>query len=104
MNLKITGLNFDVTEAIKNYVSDKLARINRHADNIISVTITLSVEKVSQKAEADVHLAGKDLHVEAIEQDMYAAIDVLMDKLDRAVLKHQEKSGDVRSTVKPEAE
>jgi len=77
MNLKITGLNFDVTEAIKNYVSDKLARINRHADNIISVTITLSVEKVNQKAEADVHLAGKDLHVEAIEQDMYAAIDVL---------------------------
>ncbi|MGN6977165.1 ribosome hibernation-promoting factor, HPF/YfiA family, partial [Neisseria sp. P0006.S006] len=54
MNLKITGLNFDVTEAIKNYVSDKLARISRHADNIISVTITLSVEKVSQKAEADV--------------------------------------------------
>ena len=62
MNLKITGLNFDVTEAIKNYVSDKLARISRHADNIISVTITLSVEKVSQKAEADVHLAGKYLH------------------------------------------
>ena len=104
MNLKITGLNFDVTEAIKNYVSDKLARINRHADNIISVTITLSVEKVNQKAEADAHLAGKDLHVEAIEQDMYAAIDVLMDKLDRAVLKHKEKRGDVRSTVKPEAE
>ena len=70
-----------------------------HADNIISVTITLSVEKVNQKAEADAHLAGKDLHVEAIEQDMYAAIDVLMDKLDRAVLKHKEKSGDVRSTV-----
>ena len=104
MNLKITGLNFDVTEAIKNYVSDKLARISRHADNIISVTITLSVEKVSQKAEADAHLAGKDLHVEAIEQDMYAAIDVLMDKLDRAVLKYKEKSGDVRSTVKPAAE
>ena len=62
------------------------------------------VEKVNQKAEADAHLAGKDLHVEAIEQDMYAAIDVLMDKLDRAVLKHKEKSGDVRSTVKPEAE
>ena len=103
MNLKITGLNFDVTEAIKNYVSDKLARINRHADNIISVTITLSVEKVNQKPSRCAS-AGKDLHVEAIEQDMYAAIDVLMDKLDRAVLKHKEKSGDVRSTVKPEAE
>ena len=104
MNLKITGLNFDVTEAIKNYVSDKLARINRHADNIISVTITLSVEKVNQKAEADAHLAGKDLHVEAIEQDMYAAIDVLMHKHDRSFCKKKQKSGDVRSTVKPEAE
>lgn len=97
MNLKITGLNFDVTEAIKTYVNDKLARINRHADNVISVAITLSVEKVNQKAEADLHLAGKDLHVEAVESDMYAAIDVLMDKLDRAVLKHKEKSGDVRA-------
>ena len=104
MNLKITGLNFDVTEAIKNYVSEKLERINRHAANAISITITLSVEKLNQQAEADIHLAGKDLHVDAVEQDMYAAIDVLMDKLDRAVLKHKEKSGDVRSTVKPAAE
>ncbi|MCP1660772.1 ribosome hibernation-promoting factor, HPF/YfiA family [Neisseria perflava] len=96
MNLKITGLNFDVTEAIKDYINKKLERINRHADNLISVTVTLSVEKVNQKAEADAHLAGKDLHVEAVEQDMYAAIDVLMDKLDRAIVKHKEKSGDVR--------
>lgn len=99
MNLNITGLNFDVTEAIKNRVSAKLERISRHADNIISVAITLSVEKVSNKAEADLHLAGKDLHVEAVEEDMYAAIDVLMDKLDRAVLKHKEKSNDVRATA-----
>ena len=104
MNLKITGLNFDVSEAIKDYVTEKLARISRHAANVISVAVTLSVEKVSQKAEADLHLAGKDLHVEAVEQDMYAAIDVLMDKLDRAVLKHKEKSGGVRGGVKPSAE
>ena len=97
MNLKITGLNFDVTEAIKDHVSAKLERISRHADNIISVTVTLSVEKVNNKAEADVHLAGKDLHVEAVESDMYAAVDVLMDKLDRAVLKHKGKANDVRS-------
>ncbi|OSI18349.1 ribosomal subunit interface protein [Neisseria dentiae] len=101
MNLKITGLNFDVTEAIKNHVAAKLERINRHAANVISVAITLSVEKVNNKAEADVHLAGKDLHVETVESDMYAAIDVLMDKLDRAVLKHKEKSNDVRATPKP---
>ncbi|MDO5069889.1 ribosome hibernation promoting factor HPF [Neisseria zoodegmatis] len=103
MNLKITGLNFDVTEAIKNHVTSKLERINRHAANVISVAITLSVEKLNNKAEADVHLAGKDLHVETVESDMYAAIDVLMDKLDRAILKHKEKSNDVRATTKPAA-
>ncbi|UOO76696.1 ribosome-associated translation inhibitor RaiA [Neisseria sp. Dent CA1/247] len=103
MNLKITGLNFDVTEAIKNHVTSKLERINRHAGNVISVAITLSVEKLNNKAEADVHLAGKDLHVETVESDMYAAIDVLMDKLDRAILKHKEKSNDVRATAKPAA-
>ena len=101
MNLKITGLNFDVTAAIKNHVTEKLERISRHASNVISVAITLSVEKVNHKAEADIHLAGKDLHVEA---DMYAAVDVLMDKIDRAVLKYKEKSNDVRNTVKPAAE
>ena len=97
MNLKITGLHFDITEAIKNHVSKKLERINRHASDIISITVTLSVEKAGHKAEADVHLADKDLHVESDGQDMYAAIDTLTDKLDRAVLKHKEKIGEVRN-------
>ena len=91
MNLKITGLHFDVTEAIKNHVTEKLERINRHHDGVISTTVTLSVEKLEHKAAAQVHLAGKDLHVEAIEADMYAAIDVLVDKLDRAIKQHKEK-------------
>ncbi len=103
MNLKINGLNFDITDAIRNHVEGKLARINRHADNLINVTVTLSVEKLQHKAEANVHLAGKDLHVEAVEPDMYAAIDILMDKLDRAVLKHKEKASDVRATTAPES-
>lgn len=98
MNLKITGLNFDISEAVKNRVSDKLERISRHAGDIISATFTLSVEKVLHKAEADIHLAGKDLHIEAEGQDMYAAIDILMDKLDRAVLKHKEKARDAAKT------
>ena len=101
MNLKINGLNFDITEAIRNHVESKLARINRHTDNLINVTVTLSVEKLQHKAEADVHLAGKDLHVESVESEMYAAVDTLMDKLDRAVLKHKEKSGDVRAKAAP---
>lgn len=102
MNLKINGLNFEVTEAIKNHVTGKLERINRHAANVISVVITLSVEKLNNQAEADVHLAGKDLHIQTVESDMYAAIDILMDKVDRAILKHKGKSSNVRSTVKPQ--
>ncbi|MDO4641425.1 MAG: ribosome-associated translation inhibitor RaiA [Neisseria sp.] len=103
MNLKINGLNFDITEAIKNHVEGKLTRINRHADNLIKVTVTLSVDKLQNKAEAHVHLAGKDLHVEQTDNtDMYAAIDVLMDKLDRAILKYKEKSNNVRSVAVPE--
>lgn len=96
MNLKITGLHLDVTEAMKTRITEKLQRINRHSDNILSVTVTLSVEKVKHKAAAQVHLAGKDLHVEAVEEDMYAAIDVLVDKLDRAILQHKEKANAVR--------
>lgn len=92
MNLQITGLHIEVTEALRKHINEKLARISRHSDNIISVNITLSTEKVEHKAAAQVHLAGKDLHVESVESDMYAAIDVLMDKLDRAVLQHKEKS------------
>ena len=95
MNLKITGLNFDVTEAIKARVTEKLERIARHTDGMISATITLSVEKVQSKAAAQVHLAGKDFHVEASENgdnNMYAAIDNMADKLDRALLQYKEKA------------
>ncbi len=101
MDTRITGLHFDVTEAMKNHVLGKLERINRHAGNIIRTNITLSVDKLKHKAEASVHLAGKDLHVESVESDMYAAIDVLMDKLDRAILKHKEKSNDPRAVAAP---
>lgn len=96
MNLKITGLNVEVTEAMRAHINSKFERINRHADDIISVTVTLSLEKVEHKAAVQIHLAGKDLHIETVEKDMYAAIDVLVDKVDRAILQHKEKSRQVR--------
>lgn len=92
MNLNITGLHLEVTEGLRNHITEKLQRINRHHSDLISVNITLSTEKVEHKAAANVHLAGKELHVETVEKDMYAAIDVLMDKLDRMILQHKEKS------------
>jgi putative sigma-54 modulation protein len=97
MNLKLTGHQLDVTPAIRAYVVDKLDRIARHFDHVIDVTVVLSVDKLQHCAEATVHVRGKDLHAQATEQDMYASIDVLADKLDRMVLKHKEIRNDHRS-------
>lgn len=91
MNLTVTGLHLDITPALRNYIETKLDRISRHADQLIDVSITLSVDKLIQKAEANAHLSGKNIHVEATDPDMYAAIDLLMDKLDRQILKYKEK-------------
>lgn len=95
MNLNITGHHLDVTPAIRGYVEDKLARVTRHFDHVIDVSVVLSVEKLRQKAEVNVHLPGKDIFVEHADGDMYAAIDALADKLDRQILKHKQKTGDV---------
>jgi putative sigma-54 modulation protein len=93
MNLTITGHHLDVTPALRGYVEEKLKRITRHFDNVIDVTVILAVEKLKHKAEVSVHVAGRDIYVEAIEDDMYAAVDALVDKLDRQVVKHKEKAG-----------
>ena len=91
MNLKISGHHLDVTPAIQGYIEEKLARISRHFDQVMDVDVILSVNKLDQKAEAKVHLSGKDLFCESVDADMYAAIDSLADKLDRVVLKHKER-------------
>ncbi|MEW5770645.1 MAG: ribosome-associated translation inhibitor RaiA [Pseudomonadota bacterium] len=95
MNLTITGHHLELTPAIRAYVEDKMGRINRHFDQVIDVSVILSVSKLVHKAEVNLHTRGKDIYVEHTDADMYAAIDALADKLDRQVLKHKEKSGDV---------
>ena len=91
MNLNLTGNHLDITPALRDYVVAKLDRVTRHFDHVIDVNVVLSVDKLRHKVEANLHTRGKDIHVEAIEPDMYAAIDALIDKLDRQVLKHKEK-------------
>jgi putative sigma-54 modulation protein len=91
MNLHLTGHHVEITPAIREYVTAKLARINRHFDHVIDVNVIMTVEKLDQKIEANVHVAGKEIHVQANDADMYAAIDGLIDKLDRQVLKHKER-------------
>ena len=92
MNLQITGHHVEITPAIRDYVLSKLDRINRHFENVIDVNVTLTVQKLDQKIEANVHLSGKDIHVQCHDADMYAAIDGLADKLDRQIIKHKEKT------------
>ena len=91
MNLHLTGHHVDITPAIRDYVTSKLTRINRHFDHVIDVNVIMTVEKLDQKIEANVHLSGKDIHVQANDGDMYAAIDTLIDKLDRQVIRHKER-------------
>ena len=91
MNLQISGHHLEITPAIHDYVTGKLERVIRHFDNVIDVNVILLVDKLKQKAEVTVHLSGKDIHVESVDEDLYAAVDILVDKLDRQVLKHKDK-------------
>jgi putative sigma-54 modulation protein len=94
MQLNVTGHHVDVTSSMKGYVEKKLDRIVRHSDHIIDVHCILTVEKLRHKAEATVLLNGATVYADAVEMDMYAAIDALADKLDRRVKKHKEKLSD----------
>ncbi len=91
MNLNITGHHIEVTPAIHDYVTGKLDRVIRHFDNVTSAHVVLSVQKLQQKAEVTLHVKGKDIFADSQDADLYAAIDILADKLDRQVLKYKEK-------------
>lgn len=99
MNLTISGHHLELTPAIREYVQAKLERIKRHFDHVIDAAVILTVDKLSekekrQKAEINLHLRGTYLHVESIAHDLYAAIDALIDKLDRQVIKYKSKIQD----------
>ena len=92
MNLHLTGHHLEITPPIRDYVSSKLARVTHHFDHLIDVDIILSVEKLMHRIEANVRVRGKDIFCEHADADMYAAIDGLVDKLDRTIIKHKERS------------
>lgn len=91
MNLTITGHHIEVTPAIRDYVTQKLERPVRHFDQVTSTRVFLTVEKLLHKAEVTLHVKGRDIFADATAEDLYAAIDLLADKLDRQVVKHKEK-------------
>ncbi len=91
MQLSVSGHHIDVTDALRNYVTGKFDRLERHYDHITNAHVVLVVEKLEHKAEATVHTSGADLFADATSDDLYAAIDALIDKLDRQIVKHKEK-------------
>ena len=99
MNLTISGHHVELTPSIREYVQNKLERIKHHFDYVIDVTVILAVDKLSnkerrQRAEINLRVRGKDLHAQSIAQDLYAAIDTLIDKLDRQLVKYKSKLKD----------
>lgn len=91
MQINISGRHIDLTPAIKNHIDSKLDRLERHHDRITSSNVILSVDKLRQKAEATIHVSGKDFFADSESEDLFAAIDLLADKLDRQLIKHKEK-------------
>ena len=91
MNLNLTGHHLAITPAIRDYVNAKFTRLEKHFDQVIDVNVIMSVEKLKQKIEANIHVRGKDLFAACEDQgDLYAAIDLLVDKLDRQIVRHKE--------------
>ena len=91
MQVNISGHHVEVTPPLRDYVEQKLRKLEGHFDKITNVQIILEVEKLKQKIEATLHIAGGEVVANAEHQDMYAAIDLLADKLDRQLIKHKEK-------------
>jgi len=94
MNLQVTGHHVEVTGALREYVETKITPVVQHFDRVTNASVVLSVEKLKQKAEVTLHVPGKEIFVESDHQDLYAAIDLMFDKLNRQVQKHKQKLQD----------
>ena len=91
MQISLSGHHVEITDSLRNYVNEKVERLDRHFDQALDIHVILTVEKLRHKAEATMHVSGGNLYADDIQEDMYAAIDGLVDKLDRQGKKHKEK-------------
>lgn len=96
MQISVSGHHIEVTESLKTFVESKFEKLERHFDHVTDVHVVLTVEKLNQKAEATVQISGAKLFAEDTQEDMYVAIDKIVDKLDRQIIKHKEKTGSHR--------
>lgn len=91
MQLSISGHHVDITDALRAYASEKVLRLERHNDHVTNGHLVLTVEKLVQRAEATLHVVGGEVFADAEATDLYAAIDLLVDKLDRQLVRHKER-------------
>ena len=91
MQINLSGHHVEVTSSLREYVDTKFSKLERHFDHINNVHVVLTVEKLNQKAEANVHMNGSEVFASAVNADMYVSIDTLVDKLDRQILKYKAK-------------
>ena len=91
MHIHLVGHHIEITESLRAYVEEKFSKLERHFEQINNVHVVINVEKIKQIAEARINLIGGEVFATAEHTDMYAAIDALIDKLDRQVIKHKEK-------------
>jgi len=92
MQIDLSGHHVDITDSLRAYVNEKVGRLEKHFERVTDTHVVLSVEKQAQKAEATIHVKGNKIFAHAENEDMYAAIDSLADKLDRQIIKHKEKT------------
>ena len=91
MKVNIVGHSFDVTPPLKDHTEDKLQRLERHYDRIISIDVHFAIEKLKQTVKGTVHVKGNTIHADASANDMYSAVDSLVDMLDRQLKRYKEK-------------
>ncbi len=96
MQVSVTGHHVEVTDSLRNYVEEKISKLKRHFDNVTDIHVILTVEKLQQKSEATVQVSGAKLFAEDTQEDMYSSIDNMVDKLDRQIIKHKEKTNSHR--------
>ena len=97
MQVNLSGHHVEITDSMRNHVNEKIEKLDRHFDQALDIHIVLTVEKLRHKAEATLHVSGINLHADDVQEHMYAAIDGLVDKLDRQGKKNKEKLKSHRS-------
>ncbi len=102
MNIIVNGRHLEITPALKSYAEDKIGRFDKYLSNITEAVVTLSVEKYRHKAEVMLKLNGVMIQAEEVTGEVYSAIDEVVEKLEKQVVKHKEKLLSYRKGEKKE--